>query len=113
MRAGSVRLSAWSKPAACNVAARMPTCILTCQLLHARFHLHKRSAWWHAQLLPILNLYMARNKNLGDAIDYAQREATCLGELVAAALALLERTGGPDAFINIKYMVPTYESTLR
>jgi hypothetical protein len=66
-----------------------------------------------AQLLPILNLYKARNKNLGDAIDYAQREATCLGELIAAALALLERTGGPDAFINIKYMVPTYESALR
>ena len=80
----------------------------------ARLHLSARnSAWRHAQLLPILNLYKARNKNLSDAIDYAQREATCLGELVAAALALLERTGGPDAFINIKYMVPTYESTLR
>ncbi|KAK9843659.1 hypothetical protein WJX81_001353 [Elliptochloris bilobata] len=68
---------------------------------------------YYRQLLPILNLYKAHNKNLGDAIDYGQRKATCLGELVAAALALLERTGGPDAFINIKYMVPTYESVLR
>jgi len=24
----------------------------------------------------------------------------------------MEETGGPDAFINIKYMIPTYESAL-
>ena len=27
-------------------------------------------------------------------------------------LAVMEETGGPDAFINIKYMIPTYESAL-
>ena len=33
-----------------------------------------------------------------------------LGDLVQETLELLEAHGGEDAFINIKYMVPTYES---
>lgn len=32
------------------------------------------------------------------------------GELISETLALFEQRGGEDAFINIKYMVPTYES---
>jgi hypothetical protein len=64
------------------------------------------------QLLPICNLYRSRNKNLGDGIDYGQKNYDCLGELVADTLALLEQKGGPDAFINIKYMVPTWESCI-
>jgi hypothetical protein len=51
-----------------------------------------------------------RNKNLGDGIDYAQQQYDCLGELVGDTLALFEQRGGPDAYINIKYMLPTYES---
>ena len=27
-------------------------------------------------------------------------------------LELLEKRGGPDAFINIKYMIPTFESCI-
>jgi Parkin co-regulated protein len=50
------------------------------------------------------------NKNLGDGIDYGQQGHDCLGELIADTLALFEQRGGEDAFINIKYMVPTYES---
>lgn len=33
-----------------------------------------------------------------------------LGDLIDETLQVLERHGGEDAFINIKYMVPTYES---
>ena len=62
------------------------------------------------QLLPVCNMYALRNSNLGDGIDYAQHEGNCLGEVVAETLNLLELHGGPDAFINIKYLVPTYES---
>jgi hypothetical protein len=51
-----------------------------------------------------------RNKNLGDGIDYGQQHYDCLGELISDTLALFEAKGGEDAFINIKYMVPTYES---
>uniref|UniRef100_A0A383V6I9 Uncharacterized protein n=1 Tax=Tetradesmus obliquus TaxID=3088 RepID=A0A383V6I9_TETOB len=65
---------------------------------------------YYRQILPIFNLYITRNKNLGDGIDYAQQQYDCLGELISDTLALLEQRGGEDAFINIKYMVPTYES---
>lgn len=64
------------------------------------------------QILPIFNLYKNKNKNLGDGIDYGQRNYDCLGELIADTLALFEQKGGDDAFINIKYMVPTYESSV-
>lgn len=55
-----------------------------------------------SQVLPIFNLYKNKNKNLGDGIDYGQRNYDCLGELVADTLALFEQKGGDDAFINIK-----------
>jgi hypothetical protein len=54
----------------------------------------------------------ARNKNLGDGIDYGQQHFECLGELISDTLALLEQRGGEDAFINIKYLIPTYESVV-
>ncbi|OQV13935.1 Parkin coregulated gene-like protein [Hypsibius exemplaris] len=34
------------------------------------------------------------------------------GEAINETLELMERHGGEDAFINIKYMIPTYESCL-
>ena len=33
-----------------------------------------------------------------------------IGDVISDTLEILERCGGPDAYINIKYMVPTYES---
>jgi len=33
-----------------------------------------------------------------------------MGDLIQETLELFEQTGGEDAFINIKYMIPTYES---
>ena len=39
-----------------------------------------------------------------------QRKRINLGDLIGETLELLEQTGGEDAFINIKYMIPTYES---
>eukprot|EP00826_Nyctotherus_ovalis_P053418 TRINITY_DN6945_c0_g1_i8.p1 TRINITY_DN6945_c0_g1~~TRINITY_DN6945_c0_g1_i8.p1 ORF type:complete len:170 (+),score=70.28 TRINITY_DN6945_c0_g1_i8:72-581(+) len=65
---------------------------------------------YYRQILPIFNLYKNSTKNLGDLIDYAQRKKLSLGELIQETLELFEQTGGDDAFINIKYMVPTYES---
>ena len=35
-----------------------------------------------------------------------------VGELIQETLMLLEQKGGEDAFINIKYVIPTYESTV-
>ena len=65
---------------------------------------------YYRQILPILNLYKNKNVNIGDGIDYGQRKKLCLGELILETLQLLEMRGGEDAFINIKYMIPTYES---
>lgn len=51
-----------------------------------------------------------RAVNCGDRIDYGQNKNNNLGDLIDETLQILERHGGDDAFINIKYMVPTYES---
>lgn len=67
---------------------------------------------YYRQILPILNLFKNKNCNSGDKIDYAQRKKACLGELIMETLQLFEAKGGDDAFINIKYMVPTYESCI-
>ena len=48
--------------------------------------------------------------NMGDGIDYTELNNKNVGNLVQETLEVLERYGGEDAFINIKYMVPTYES---
>ncbi len=65
---------------------------------------------YYRQLLPVLNLFKNANVNTGDGIVYNQRKRINLGDLVQETLELLEANGGEDAFINIKYMVPTYES---
>ena len=67
---------------------------------------------YYRQLLPTFNLLKIKNDNRGDRIDFNQRRKLCLGDLISETLELLELTGGPDAFINIKYMIPTYESCL-
>lgn len=65
---------------------------------------------YYRQILPVFNLFKSRNKNQGDEIDYGQRKRENIGELIEETLQLFEIHGGEDAFINIKYMVPTYES---
>jgi len=65
---------------------------------------------YYRQLLPIFNLYRNHNLNLGDKIDYGQRKKKNLGDLIQETLEIMEMNGGDDAFINIKYMIPTYES---
>lgn len=65
---------------------------------------------YYRQILPIFNLYKQKNTNLGDKIQYGQRKGVVLGDLIQQTLELFETHGGEDAFINIKYMIPTYES---
>ena len=50
--------------------------------------------------------------NLGDKIDYGQRKNENLSDLIQETLEVLEKHGGEDAYINIKYMIPTYESCM-
>ena len=65
---------------------------------------------YYRQLLPIFNLYRNHNVNIGDYFEYGQRKKKCLGDLIQETLEKMELNGGDDAFINIKYMIPTYES---
>lgn len=48
--------------------------------------------------------------NLGDKIEYSPKES--IYDLVQRTLWLLEETGGYNAFVNIKYVIPTYESCI-
>jgi hypothetical protein len=65
---------------------------------------------YYRQLLPVMSVYKDADKNMGDKIDYSQHKKTNIPALVNETLELLEQYGGEDAFINIKYMIPTYES---
>ena len=59
-----------------------------------------------------MNVFITKNKNIGDKIDYNQRKRNNLGDLIHETLEILEQNGGDEAFINIKYMIPTYESCI-
>lgn len=67
---------------------------------------------YYRQILPVFNLFKSSSKNIGDKIDYGQRKRMNLGELIDETLEVFEIHGGEDAFINIKYMIPTYESCI-
>ncbi|XP_033932915.1 parkin coregulated gene protein-like [Pseudochaenichthys georgianus] len=64
------------------------------------------------QILPIFNIFKNININSGDGVVYGQQRRQNIGELIKETLMMLERYGGKDAFINIKYMVPTYQSCM-
>ena len=67
---------------------------------------------YYRQILPVMNIFINNNENVGDGICYGQRKRTNLGELISETLEQLEIHGGEDAFINIKYLVPTYQSVV-
>jgi len=66
---------------------------------------------YYRQLLPVLNIFKTKRLNIGDQMDYGQRKNLNLADLIDETLVVLETHGGEDAFINIKYMIPTYESS--
>jgi len=67
---------------------------------------------YYRQLLPVFNIFKHSNANIGDLMEYGQRKRLNLGDLINHTLELFEMRGGEDAFINIKYMIPTYESCM-
>lgn len=67
---------------------------------------------YYRQILPVLNIFIRKNENLGDGIDYGQRKRGNLGGLIMETLEAFETHGGQDAFVNIKYFVPVYESVI-
>jgi len=67
---------------------------------------------YYRQILPIFNLLRHKRLNIGDKIDYSQRKNENIADLIQDTLELFEKHGGEDAYINIKYMIPTYESCM-
>ena len=69
---------------------------------------------YYKYILPILNLYLCKRRNLDGETDYGQRmeDARNIATMVEELINQMERSGGADAFLNIKYMVPTYESCI-
>jgi len=65
---------------------------------------------YYRQILPVFNIFKNKRLNSGHNIDYAQRKRLNIGDLIDETLEIFEIHGGEDAFINIKYMIPTYES---
>ena len=65
-------------------------------------------------VLGVVNIFVGKRNNLGDAFDYQQGKdsAENIGTVAIETLETLERCGGLKAFANIKYMVPTYQSVL-
>jgi hypothetical protein len=58
-----------------------------------------------SQLLPVCNFFFTSKRTVRGASD----EKITLGDLVVQTLYILERQGGPDAFINIKYVVAAFD----
>jgi len=67
---------------------------------------------YYRQILPIFNVFKNKRINLGDQIYYGQQRNENISDLIQETLELFETYGGEDAFINIKYMIPTYESCM-
>ncbi|NWX28884.1 PACRG protein, partial [Notiomystis cincta] len=66
---------------------------------------------YYRQILPVLSIFKHLNAvNLGDGIEYSQQKRENIGVLIQETLELFERYGGEEAYINIKYMIPTYWS---
>lgn len=64
----------------------------------------------YRKLLPTLNLYFTKRRNLGDSVDYSQQKGDDIGVKISETLQLMERCGGPEAFMWIKYYIPCWES---
>jgi len=68
---------------------------------------------YYRQILPVFNLFKTKGSganNATDQIDYGQQKGLNVSDLIEETLEIFETHGGDDAFINIKYMIPTYES---
>jgi hypothetical protein len=66
---------------------------------------------YYRQLLFTLNLFKSKKRCTMDQTDWAtnRKDGRIVGEVIEETLDLLQATGGRDAFVNIKYMIPTFD----
>ncbi|KAF4697588.1 hypothetical protein FOZ60_004461 [Perkinsus olseni] len=74
---------------------------------HAKGALGHRVSCRRSAIEQALHLIQVMVKS-GDEMDFGSKRN--LGAMIEDTLTVLETHGGEDAFINIKYMIPTYES---
>lgn len=65
---------------------------------------------FYKNLLPAFNRKIHINLNIGDQTEFSQKKKINISDLMIETLNLLETNGGADAFVNIKYMIPLYQS---
>ena len=104
-------------PVRTNLATRAPDVVigtLKClqDILNSNKGVGTALSPFYKQILPMFNLYKNWRQNLGDGIDYSQKKNEDIGDLIRETLELMERKGGDDAYLLIKFSVPTYESCL-
>lgn len=104
-----VALNVRKVPIMCRVI-RVLKLLVTCDVEEGENLIGQALVPYYRQILPVFNLFKSKNVNIGDKIDYHQQHEDNLGDLISECLELFEMHGGPDAFINIKYLIPTYES---
>jgi len=61
---------------------------------------------YYQHILPVLNIFIRKNQNLGDSIDYGQQKREDIGSLILETLEAFETHGGKE------YFVPVYESII-
>uniref|UniRef100_A0A671VB30 PARK2 co-regulated n=2 Tax=Sparus aurata TaxID=8175 RepID=A0A671VB30_SPAAU len=62
------------------------------------------------QILHIFDLFKDKKSKSSGVVRSHLQKPENIRELIPETLELLERTGGNDAFVHIKIMVPTYQS---
>lgn len=67
---------------------------------------------YYRQILPVLNIFINDNRNVGDKIQYDQQNDEVLGDVISKTLEALEMAGGQDAFINVKCKLPFFTLTV-
>ncbi|XP_054724575.1 parkin coregulated gene protein homolog [Uloborus diversus] len=69
--------------------------------------------YYRKLLIPTFAKYKTAGMKFKEGeIDYGQNRRR-LGKIIDETLDLLDKTGGTDAYVEIKYAVPTYESSYR
>ena len=63
---------------------------------------------YYRRFLPVLKIFIHQNHNSKDRIDFDR--VGRLSDVIEQTLMVLERYGGQNAYMHIKYAIPTYES---
>jgi hypothetical protein len=65
---------------------------------------------YYRQILPVFQEFLLANIHFGHRIEFGQRKKLNLSDLIVQTLKEMEKSGGPEAFINIEYMIPMSQS---